>query len=144
MTALLVAQVVATLGLTGLVWFVQLVHYPLFARVDPSSFVAYEQEHTRRTTWLVTPLMVVEAVAAWALVVLDTSAATALGAVLLVGIWASTFLVQVPCHRVLEQGWSASAHRRLVRTNWVRTALWSARSVIAVGLLRLDRLAQLR
>ena len=135
MTALLAAQVVVTLALTGLVWFVQVVHYPLFARVEPGSFATYEREHTRRTTWIVAPLMIVEAVVASALLVLDAGPATALGVLLLVGIWASTFLVQVPCHRVLERGWSESAHARLVRSNWLRTALWTARSSIAVALL---------
>lgn len=135
MTALLAGQVVATLALTGLVWFVQVVHYPLFARVEPSSFATYEREHTRRTTWIVAPLMIVEAVVASALLLLDPHPATALGALFLVGIWASTFSVQVPCHRVLERGWSASAHTRLVRSNWLRTALWTARSSIAVALL---------
>jgi len=135
MTALLAGQVVATLALTGLAWFVQVVHYPLFACVEPGSFAKYEREHTRRTTWIVAPLMIVEAVVASALLLLDAGPATALGALLLVGIWASTFFVQVPCHRVLERGWSASAHTRLVRSNWLRTALWTARSSIAVALL---------
>jgi hypothetical protein len=135
MTALLVAQAAATLALAGLVWFVQVVHYPLFARVGESSFVPYEREHTRRTTWVVAPLMLVEAIAVVGLVVLDPGVATAVGALLLAGIWASTFLVQVPCHRVLERGWDAPAHRRLVRGNWVRTGLWTARGALAVALL---------
>ena len=132
---LLLSNFAATLFMIGIIWFVQVVHYPLFARVEPGSFVTYEREHTRRTTWIVAPLMIVEAVVASALLLLDAGPATALGALLLVGIWASTFFVQVPCHRVLERGWSASAHTRLVRSNWLRTALWTARSSIAVALL---------
>jgi hypothetical protein len=135
MTALMAGQVAVTLVLTGIVWFVQVVHYPLFAHVEPGSFSTYELEHTRRTTLVVAPLMVVEAVCAMALLVLETSPATALGVLLLAGIWASTFLVQVPCHRVLEEGWNSVAHARLVRSNWVRTALWTVRSAIALGLL---------
>jgi len=134
-TALLVLQALATLSLTGLVWFVQVVHYPLFARAGEGSFAAYEQEHTRRTTRLVAPLMLAEAVAAAGLLLLEPGALTVLGVLLLAGIWTSSFLVQVPCHRVLAGGWNAAAHRRLVRSNWLRTALWSARSVIAVALL---------
>ena len=135
MTALLVVQAVATLSLTGLVWFVQVVHYPLLARVGEGSLAAYEQEHMRRTTLLVAPLMLAEAVAATGLLLLEPGALTVLGALLLVGIWASSFLVQVPCHRVLADGWNAAAYRRLVRSNWLRTAMWSARSVVALLLL---------
>lgn len=135
MTALLLAHAAATLALAGLVWFVQVVHYPLFARVPGDAFTAYELEHGRRTTWVVAPLMAVEALTAVALVLVEPGALTVIGVALIVGIWASTFLVQVPCHRVLSRGWDAAAHRRLVRTNWLRTVLWSARGAIALALL---------
>ena len=135
MTALLLVHAGATLAMCGLGWFVQVVHYPLFAHVGTESFAAYEREHTRRTTWLVMPLMLVEAFIVVALLVFDASVATALGAALLAAIWLSTFLVQVPCHRVLERGWSSPVHTRLVRTNWVRTALWTTRSAIVLALI---------
>jgi sterol desaturase/sphingolipid hydroxylase (fatty acid hydroxylase superfamily) len=134
-TVVLVAQAVATLALVGLVWFVQVVHYPLFARVPRDAFPAYEREHARRTTRVVAPLMGVEGVCAGVLVAAEPGALTVLGALLVAGIWASTIFVQVPCHRVLEQGWDEAAHRRLVRTNWLRTAMWSARGAVAVALL---------
>lgn len=135
MTAILVAQAIATLALGGLVWFVQVVHYPLFAGVPGEAFAAYEREHARRTTWVVAPLMGVEAVCAAILLAVEPGALTALGALLVAVVWASTFLVQVPCHRILERGWDAAAHRRLVRTNWLRTGAWSARGAIVVALL---------
>lgn len=135
MIALLVAQAAATLALVGLVWFVQLVHYPLFARVPGDAFAVHEREHSRRTTWVVAPLMGVEAVCAAVLLVVAPGALTALGALLVAAIWSSTFLVQVPCHRILERGWDEAAHRRLVRTNWLRTGAWSARGAIALALL---------
>jgi hypothetical protein len=49
-------------------------------------------------------------------------------------IWMSTWLRQVPAHRRLEAGFDAVAHRRLTRSNWVRAAAWTARSVIALAL----------
>lgn len=135
MIGLLVAHAVATLALVGLVWFVQVVHYPLFARIPREAFAAYEREHAERTTWVVAPLMGVEALCAALLLVGKPGALTALGALLVGVVWGSTALVQVPCHRVLERGWDEAAHRRLVRTNWVRTAAWSARGAIALALL---------
>jgi hypothetical protein len=134
-TAVLVAQGIVTPALAGLVWFVQVVHYPLFAGVPEEGFAAYEREHSRRTTWVVAPLMGVEAVCAAVLLGVEPGLLTALGALLVAAIWASTFLLQVPCHRVLERGWDEAAHRRLVRTNWLRTAMWSARTAIAIALL---------
>ena len=136
MTALLVLQAAASCALAGLVWFVQLVHYPLFASVGgPDAFRAYEVEHTRRTTRIAAPLMVVEAGTAALILVLEPEAATLVGALLVVALWASTFLVQVPCHRALSRGWDEAIHRRLVRTNWLRTGLWTARAGLALALL---------
>jgi hypothetical protein len=37
----------ATAAMVGLIWFVQVVHYPLFASVGADEFVAYENAHTR-------------------------------------------------------------------------------------------------
>jgi hypothetical protein len=49
--------------------------------------------------------------------------------------WLSTASVQVPSHRLLMRQWDAETARRLVCTNWLRTAAWSARSVLALCLL---------
>jgi hypothetical protein len=50
-------------------------------------------------------------------------------------IWMSTWIWQVPAHRRLDAGFDAAAHRRLTRTNWMRTAAWTARSAIAVAMV---------
>jgi multisubunit Na+/H+ antiporter MnhB subunit len=134
-TALLLAQAAATLALCGLVWFVQVVHYPLFASVEAEGFPRYEREHQRRTTRVVAPLMGVEALAAAGLVLADPGPATAAGAALVVALWLSTFAVQVPLHRRLAQGFDARSLARLVHTNWARTAMWSARGALVLWLL---------
>jgi lysylphosphatidylglycerol synthetase-like protein (DUF2156 family) len=50
-------------------------------------------------------------------------------------LWLSTFLLQVPQHEVLRAGFDGVAHRRLVRTNWLRTVLWALRGVWVLYLL---------
>ena len=128
-----------TVALCGLIWFVQVVHYPLMARVGSAGFATYEAAHVRRTTWVVAPLMLTEAASAAALVLAPPDGAdrglVLTGAVLLLLVWAATAWLSVPCHRRLAGGWDAAVARRLVRTNWVRTAAWSARAAIAVALL---------
>ena len=52
MGVLLALHTLATIMLAGLIWFVQLVHYPLFSFVGAGDFVRYEREHTRRVTWI--------------------------------------------------------------------------------------------
>jgi hypothetical protein len=53
---LLLAHSAATLFLVGLIWFVQVVHYPLLAQVGTGEFVAYAASHgqawTARGGWV--------------------------------------------------------------------------------------------
>ena len=55
-----------------------------------------------------------------------------LGFVLVVIIWITTVVFSVPCHRRLSKGFDANVLRKLILTNWLRTALWSARSFLAL------------
>jgi len=135
----LLAHVAATLFMTGVIWFVQLVHYPLFAAVGNAGFVAYAGEHGRRTTWVVIPAMTVELGSGVALAVRRPEGVGAVsvwaGLALLAAIWLSTMLVQVPRHRVLGGGFDDAAWRRLVRTNWLRTAAWTARAILVLAMV---------
>lgn len=124
-----------TAYMVGLIWFVQVVHYPLLASVGRSDFARYEQQNTRMTSWVVAPPMLAEFGLALALVVRSASVLTWAGLGCLALIWLSTWLVQVPAHRRLEKGFDAVVHARLVRSNWVRTGAWTIRAVIAVALL---------
>jgi hypothetical protein len=138
MEILLAVHALATIMMAGLIWFVQLVHYPLFQLVGADDFARYEQGHTRRTTWIVAPLMILEMITAVSLVFLvhgiALRALTIVGVVLVVAIWTSTALVQVPCHRTLLTGFDLPAARRLVTTNWLRTVAWTVRAGLALVL----------
>lgn len=136
---LAVLHAVPTLLMTGVIWTVQVVHYPLFLRVGAEAFADYEAAHCRRITFVVMPLMLLEVAAS---VLLLASATTpmlrglaATGLLLLALLWTSTFALQVPCHRRLERGFDAPAVRRLVATNWLRTVGWTLRAALAVELL---------
>jgi hypothetical protein len=140
---LLLLHAAATLFMTGLVWFVQAVHYPLFARVGEAGFAAYAAAHGARTTWVVGPAMLLEAATAAALVArppegVRPSWALA-GLALLAVVWLSTFLLQAPEHARLARGFDATAHARLVARNWIRTAAWTARSALALALVAAAR-----
>ena len=57
------------------------------------------------------------------------------GLVLLTIIWASTLALQVPRHSRLQRGFHTASHRALVRSNWIRTAAWSARSLLVLAMV---------
>jgi hypothetical protein len=44
--------------------------------------------------------------------------------------------VSRPRHETLRHGFDPSAHAALLATNWIRTAAWSARSVLLLLVLR--------
>jgi hypothetical protein len=125
--------------MTGIIWFVQIVHYPLFAQVPAASFVRYEAAHATRTGWVVGPLMCVELTTA--MLMLSTAvrppaisrAAAIAGAALVVVIWLSTGLVQVPLHNRLSAGYDAGAVSALIATNWIRTLAWTARAALVLS-----------
>lgn len=138
--AMLLAQVAATLIMTGVIWFVQIVHYPLLARVGLAEFAAYESAHVRLTTWVVAPPMVVEAATALLLNMTRPAHVSAVACwaafYLLVVIWASTIFIQAPRHEALIVNFDPHVHRLLVLSNWVRTVAWTARSSLVLLILR--------
>jgi uncharacterized membrane protein len=135
MKLILLAQVFATLFMVGLIWFVQIVHYPLYANVGREQFPEYEALHNRLTTWVVGPAMLMEMVTAVTLLKSPANGCTSLawlGLGLLIVIWISTAALSVPAHDVLTSGFSDEAYRKLVNTNWIRTVAWSVRGVIVM------------
>ena len=132
--AILLGNLAATLYMTGVIWFVQLVHYPLMDGVGEAGFAAYEARHGQWTTAVVMPPMLIElATALWLvwrpLPDIPRSVMVA-GLIAVLALWAVTFFVSVPQHNVLASGFDAKAHRTLVATNWLRTALWTARAAL--------------
>jgi hypothetical protein len=124
----------ATLYLLGLIWCIQIVHYPLMNRVDSDRFREFHGQHGLRITLVVVAPMLVELASAAALAVWVPegveSVLPVVGLILVVVIWISTFAIQVPLHRRLAHGFDSVAHRRLVNSNWLRTVAWSLRAVV--------------
>ena len=58
----------------------------------------------------------------------DYSPVSVLAGVLVLIVWFSTFVLQVPIHNQLKTGKEDREIRRLVTTNWIRTAAWSLKA----------------
>ena len=123
-------QAAATFGMTGLIWMVQLVQYPAFARVGAAEFGAFHRHHCRSIGVVVGPLMVLE---------LSTAVCLALAGQplwfwrlmmgMLLVIWLSTAFWQGPLHgRLSREGARPELVRALVKGNWLRTVFWTLRS----------------
>lgn len=135
----LLLQVGATLAMVGLIWFVQVVHYPLFAQVGRDGFRRYEMDHQRLTAYVVAPLMLTELATAvlllWWRPANVSSGWAWLGLALLASIWIMTYAVQVPQHASLALSYDASIQRRLVVGNWFRTFAWTARGILVLWMI---------
>ncbi len=139
--ALLVVHLVAVSYLTGLVWVVQLVIYPGFLIVGPTpAWSAFHAAHSRALAAVV--------VLPWAaqgltlgLLLLGRPDGVPLPLVLLAAALglvtvAVTVLSSVPLHGRL-QPYDNRLARRLVATNWLRTAAWTAGAACAAAMLLL-------
>lgn len=131
----LVLNLVATCVMVGVIWFVQLVHYPLLALIGVDRAPEIAVEHQRRTAWVVGLPMAVEGVTTLVLLFARPDGVNAwlawLGAVILAVVLASTVLLSVPLHERMANSPDATIGRRLVVTNWPRTIGWTARAVVA-------------
>lgn len=136
---ILVANVLATWFMVGLIWMVQIVHYPLFKDVGPENYVRYQHQHQSRITWIVAPVMLIEIGTGFLMVYYPASGVAEwiiyVGVISLVIIWLSTALLQVPCHARLANGFQTNVYHQLVLGNWIRTFAWTLRGVLVAYLL---------
>ncbi|CAA9459599.1 MAG: hypothetical protein-transmembrane region and signal peptide prediction [uncultured Rubrobacteraceae bacterium] len=136
MEAVLLVHLAATVFMVGLIWFVQIVHYPLFGLVGRDGFARYSAAHSRLTGFVVGPPMLVEAATAVALAVSPPQGVSffppLFGLALLAVVWISTAFLQSPQHGVLGGGFVPGSHRFLVRSNWIRTVCWTGRGLLVL------------
>ncbi len=135
----LAIQTLASTVMMGVIWTMQLVHYPLFALVASDAFTAYERAHMSRITLIVAPMMFLELITAIWLVVRPPAHIPTwlpwLGLALVVLLWLSTATLQGPAHYRLAAEYSDERVRFLVNSNWIRTILWTARAILAIIML---------
>jgi uncharacterized membrane protein len=132
-------HLIATVFMTGVIWIIQILHYPLFNMVGRENFAAYEAAHTNLITVVVMPAMLLELVFTVMIFFAPPTSVPSslnwLNAVLLGVIWFSTAFLQVPQHSILSSGFDEKAYRMLVNSNWIRTVAWSAKAVIATAMV---------
>jgi len=136
---LLTLEAVAALLMTGIIWFVQIVHYPLLLEISDEQFCRYVRRHQVLITWVVGPPMLLEVACAggllWTSPALLLEPAYAISFGLLLVIWLSTGLLQVPLHGKLCKVRDDRSVQRLIITNWVRTVAWTGRAALLGSLL---------
>lgn len=135
---LLVSAAAATF-MAGVIWVIQLVHYPLFALADPARFATFHAAHSARITLIVGPAMLTEITTSGLFVLVARDALerriAIAGFLLVVVAWATTALCSIPAHGRLATGFDSLAHERLVATNVIRTIAWTLHAALKLFLV---------
>lgn len=138
-TTLLLVNALSTWFMTGVIWFVQIVHYPLFSSVGIDDFTLYANKHRQLTTLVVAPPMLVEITSSVLLAMVWNRAHSWLlwlNVLFVIIIWISTAMCSIPCHEKLcTSGYVESVHHWLVVSNWLRTILWTVRALVLTFLM---------
>ncbi len=132
---LLFSNLLVTFFLIGLIWLVQMVQYPGFAKVGAEAFQKYHQLHVEHITWVVAVPMALELLLAFVMLIIRPNQLDLILGVLLFGLvvltWGITFFVARPFHdQLATQGFDADIIKKLINVNWVRTFAWTLRGSI--------------
>jgi hypothetical protein len=129
-----------TLYMTGMIWSMQILEYPLFALVGPKEFPAYHRRHNRGLPFLVILPSLAAFVSAVVLIFTRPARlplwASIVIAVLDLIILIATVAREAPLHARLDrEGFSVTLIRQLVLGNWIRTLLWTVNALFLLALV---------
>ena len=118
--------------MVGVIWVIQLVHYPSFRFTDREKYVSFQIFHMRNISFIVVPVMILEFLSGLLLVLYHSNHESLLriSFFLLLIIWLVTALFFAQIHQKLSKGYDETLVRKLVSLNWIRTLLWTLRSCI--------------
>ena len=131
----MLVQDITGFAMFGVIWIVQLVVYPAFNHIRPDDFPERHKNHVHRISPVVIPLMLAELISCLWLLFLPGEASPLQPAISICAAtaWLSTFLIQVPLHRRMENTFDIRLIQKLIATNWIRTAAWSAKAVLLIA-----------
>ena len=122
------------LVMLGVIWVIQIVHYPSFRFAKLGPFRDFTSFHVKAISSIVIPLMTIELLSGSFLAYKNPRPLILLNFTLILLTWLSTFILSVPLHNKLSQDFDLKNIEKLVLTNWPRTLMWTIRSVILISL----------
>lgn len=137
----LVINLFSSFFLCGLIWTIQIVHYPMFLRLDKDNFTSHIAFYGHRISFIVAPMMVAELVTSAILIFTSPTYFFfhVSGFIAVSLIWGITFFVQVPLHNHLAIIRDKQTIHTLIRSNILRTIFWSIKA--EPGIIILYRLS---
>jgi hypothetical protein len=133
---IVLAQIFSCFFMTGLIWLIQLVHYPSFRKIDHEKFIEFQKFHSNTITFIVGPMMLIEVgTGLYIFLRQELTPLNIFNFMALFLIWLATAFLSVPTHNKLSQGYNIKTINFLIKTNWLRTLLWTFRSLLILNAL---------
>ena len=129
---MLVLHLIATSVMVGVIWVIQLVHYPSFHFIELKQYTDFQRFHMSRISYVVIPAMFTELFTLILIVIsMDKIDNLVLAsAILLIFIWLMTAVFFSGVHQRLTLGYEQAVVDKLVKLNWGRTLLWTLRLLL--------------
>jgi hypothetical protein len=121
--------------MVGVIWVIQLVHYPSFNYVEKQRYSNFQSFHMMRISYVVIPVMLAELLTLVLLIYTmdEIEIALVLSGTILLMIWFITAIFFSSAHQKLTLGYDKSVVRDLIKMNWSRTLLWTFRLILLVA-----------
>ena len=129
---MLITHLIATSVMVGVIWIIQLVHYPSFHFIELNQYTTFQRFHMSRISYVVIPAMLTELFTLILIIIsMDQVDPIILAsALLLIVIWLMTALFFSGVHQKLTLGYDQVVVEKLVKLNWGRTLLWTLRLLL--------------
>jgi len=118
--------------MVGVIWIIQLVHYPSFHFIERNQYTTFQRFHMSRISYVVIPAMVTE-LFTLILIIISIDQVNLIilaSALLLIVIWLMTAVFFSGVHQKLTLGYDQAVVEKLIKLNWGRTLLWTLRLLI--------------
>jgi len=129
---MLIIHLIATSVMVGVIWIIQLVHYPSFHFIERNQYTTFQRFHMSRISYVVIPAMVTE-LFTLILIIISIDQVNPIilaSALMLIVIWLMTAVFFSGVHQKLTLGYDQTVVEKLIKLNWGRTLLWTLRLLI--------------
>ena len=128
----LLGHLIFTSIMTGVIWVIQIVHYPSFHFIEKELYTAFQKFHMNKISIIVMPIMLAELITG-IMLFFDKSSKSpflTISIIILVLIWLITGVFFTKAHNELIAGYQELVVNQLVAMNWIRTLLWTLRLLL--------------
>ncbi len=128
---LLTTHLTSTSIMVGVIWVIQLVHYPSFKYVNESDYIIFQKYHMSNISYIVFPVMLTELITA--LLIFSSGEKSfffMLSLICLFLIWVITVVLFTKFHNILQKGKDLKMIEKMIKANWMRTLLWTLRLIM--------------